>query len=188
MVPVSTRAGLPGSARTACRSWPVRRGGGVEVPCSCDVRRATVVCGRCLPWFGRMRAECDGGTFGHCSEGTGTAMAVQLQADAVAAQATATLDGAIVEARAVDKRYDTGELQVHALRERRHVGPARRDGRDHGPERLRQDDAPELPLRPRRDRRRRGADRGRRAWPACPTTSARTTARAAWASSSSSTT
>ena len=35
----------------------------------------------------------------------------------------------------------------------------RRDGGDHGAERLRQDDAPELPLRPRRRRRGRRADR-----------------------------
>ena len=43
-------------------------------------------------------------------------MAVQLQTEAVAAKATADLDGGIVEARAVDKRYDTGKVQVQALR------------------------------------------------------------------------
>ena len=40
---------------------------------------------------------------------------------------------------------------------------ARRDGRDHGPERLRQDHAAQLPVRARRRRRRRDRDRGRRA-------------------------
>ena len=42
-------------------------------------------------------------------------MAVQLQTE-TAAQATAGLDEGIVEARAVDKRYDTGKVQVQALR------------------------------------------------------------------------
>jgi ABC-type lipoprotein export system ATPase subunit len=44
-------------------------------------------------------------------------MAVQVQAEAVAAQAATAPGGAIVEARGVDKRYDTGKVQVHALRE-----------------------------------------------------------------------
>ncbi|MGZ6671081.1 MAG: ABC transporter ATP-binding protein, partial [Solirubrobacteraceae bacterium] len=43
-------------------------------------------------------------------------MAVQLQTETAAAQATAGLDEGIVEARAVDKRYDTGKVQVQALR------------------------------------------------------------------------
>jgi putative ABC transport system ATP-binding protein len=44
-------------------------------------------------------------------------VAVQFQTEAnTVAQAAAALDGAIVEARAVDKRYDTGKVQVHALR------------------------------------------------------------------------
>ena len=43
-------------------------------------------------------------------------MAVQLQTETAAAQAAAGLDEGIVEARAVDKRYDTGKVQVHALR------------------------------------------------------------------------
>ena len=43
-------------------------------------------------------------------------MAVQLQTETAAAQAAAGLDEAIVEARAVDKRYDTGKVQVQALR------------------------------------------------------------------------
>ena len=68
----------------------------------------------------------------------------------------------IVEAREVDKVYDTGKLQVNALREVSVRGPPRRDGRDHGPERLGQDDAAQLPFRTRPNRRRRGADRGRR--------------------------
>ena len=61
----------------------------------------------------------------------------------------------IIEARGVDKTYDTGKLEVHALRDVTFSVPRGRDGRDHGPERLRQDDAPQLPLRARRDRRRR---------------------------------
>ena len=43
-------------------------------------------------------------------------MAVHLQTETAAAQAAAGLDERIVEARAVDKRYDTGKVQVHALR------------------------------------------------------------------------
>ena len=43
-------------------------------------------------------------------------MAVQLQTESAAVQAAATLDGGIVEARAVDKRYDTGKVRVQALR------------------------------------------------------------------------
>jgi putative ABC transport system ATP-binding protein len=43
-------------------------------------------------------------------------MAVQLQTETAAAQVTAGLDEGIVEARAVDKRYDTGKVQVQALR------------------------------------------------------------------------
>ena len=43
-------------------------------------------------------------------------MAVQLQTETAAAQAAAGLDEGIVEARAVDKRYDTGKVQVQALR------------------------------------------------------------------------
>ena len=43
-------------------------------------------------------------------------MAVQLQTETAAAQAAAGLDEGIVEARAVDKRYDTGKVQVRALR------------------------------------------------------------------------
>jgi putative ABC transport system ATP-binding protein len=43
-------------------------------------------------------------------------MAVQVQMEAMAARAAPGLDGGIVEARAVDKRYDTGTVQVHALR------------------------------------------------------------------------
>jgi ABC-type lipoprotein export system ATPase subunit len=43
-------------------------------------------------------------------------MAVQLQTETAAAQAVAGLDEGIVEARAVDKRYDTGKVQVQALR------------------------------------------------------------------------
>ena len=43
-------------------------------------------------------------------------MAVHLQTEPVAAHAAAAADGAIVEARALDKRYDTGKVQVHALR------------------------------------------------------------------------
>ena len=48
---------------------------------------------------------------------------------------------------AVDKTYDTGKVQVHALRGIVLRRQPRRDGRDHGAERLRQDDAPQLPLR-----------------------------------------
>jgi ABC-type lipoprotein export system ATPase subunit len=44
----------------------------------------------------------------------GGAMAAQVQEAPSATRAT--LDQAIVEARAVDKRYDTGKVQVHALR------------------------------------------------------------------------
>ena len=44
----------------------------------------------------------------------------------------------------------------------RPLAGSRRDGRDHGPERLREDDAAQLPLRTRRDRRGRDPDRGRR--------------------------
>jgi putative ABC transport system ATP-binding protein len=44
-------------------------------------------------------------------------VAVQFQTEAnKVAQAAGALDGAIVEARVVDKRYDTGKVQVHALR------------------------------------------------------------------------
>ena len=43
-------------------------------------------------------------------------MSVQLQTETAAAQAAAGLDEGIVEARAVDKRYDTGKVQVQALR------------------------------------------------------------------------
>ena len=43
-------------------------------------------------------------------------MAVQLQTETAAAQAAAGLDERIVEARTVDKRYDTGKVQVQALR------------------------------------------------------------------------
>ena len=57
--------------------------------------------------------------------------------------------GPIVEAR-VDKTYATGAVRVHALRGVDLDARARRDGRDHGPERLRQDDAAQLPLGPRR--------------------------------------
>ena len=59
-------------------------------------------------------------------------------------------------------RYDTGSVAGARAARRRPLGPPRRDGRDHGPERLRQDDPAQLPLRARRDRRRRRADRGRR--------------------------
>ena len=43
----------------------------------------------------------------------------------------------------------------------RSLGRTRRDGCRHGPQRLRQDDAPELPLRPRPNRQGRRRDRGR---------------------------
>ena len=62
----------------------------------------------------------------------------------------------------VHKTYDTGKVAGARAARRRPRRRARRDGRDHGPERLRQDDAAQLPVRARRDRRRRGADRGRR--------------------------
>ena len=74
-----------------------------------------------------------------------------------------TPDGPIVEARGVTKTYDTGSVRVDALRG---VDLTIRRGEmvsSHGPERLRQDDPAQLPLRPRRHRRRRGPDRGRRA-------------------------
>ena len=61
----------------------------------------------------------------------------------------------------MDKRYDTGKIEVHALRDVSFSVSARRDGRDHGSERLGQDHAPQLPLRARLDRLRRRADRGR---------------------------
>ena len=60
----------------------------------------------------------------------------------------------LVEARDVHKIYDTGKVQGARAERRRPRDRPRRDGRDHGAERLRQDDAPQLPLRPRRRRRR----------------------------------
>ena len=65
----------------------------------------------------------------------------------------------IVEARGQqDLRHRLGAGRRAAGR--RPGGRAGRDGRDHGSERLRQDDAAELPLGARRDRRRRRAHRG----------------------------
>ena len=95
----------------------------------------------------------------------------------------------IVEARAVDKVYDTGKLQVHALREVELHRRPRRDGGDHGPERLRQDDLAQLPLRASTpiddgDVLIDGVALSEMSRP----TSAPTTARAGWASSFSSTT
>ena len=63
----------------------------------------------------------------------------------------------IVAARGVTKIYDTGAVQVEALQGVDLTRGPRGDGRDHGPERLRQDDAAELPLGARRDRRGRRA-------------------------------
>ena len=67
----------------------------------------------------------------------------------------------IIEARR--RRQDLRHREARGARPPRRdfLRSARRDGRDHGPERLRQDDAPQLPLRARRDRRRRRRDRRR---------------------------
>ena len=81
--------------------------------------------------------------------GIGVPMALRTEQELLV-RPEATTNKAIVEARSIDKRYDTGELQVHALRGVELRRRARRDGRDHGPERLGQDDAAQLPLRARR--------------------------------------
>ena len=74
-----------------------------------------------------------------------------------------------------------------AARRRFDAGP-RRDGRRDGPERLRQDHAAQLPLRPGRDRRGRSRRSRASRSPRCPTAGAPTTELAGWASCSSTTT
>ncbi len=121
-------------------------------------------------------------------------MAVDVQTrprvSAAPLHARAARRGARAHRRGALGREDVRHRQGEGARapRGRPRGRARRDGRDHGPERLRQDHAAQLPLRSRRDRRRRGPDRGHAARARCPTGRARTTARGAWASSSSSTT
>jgi ABC-type glutathione transport system ATPase component len=75
----------------------------------------------------------------------GRQMAIRTERQLLLTQPACEAD-AFVEARAIDKLYDTGQLQVHALRGvsmvvRRGEMVAIRGGR------LRQDDAPELPVR-----------------------------------------
>ena len=55
-------------------------------------------------------------------------------------------NGYIVDATGVHKTYSTGKVTVPALRGIDLRGQARRNGRDHGTERLRQDHDAELPL------------------------------------------
>ena len=70
------------------------------------------------------------------------------------------VDAPIVDARDIHKAYELGAVRVEALRGLSLTVAARRDGRDHGPERLREDNPAQLPLRPRCDRLGRGPGRG----------------------------
>ena len=142
------------SADRACRP-PRQRGPAATRPTRSCPRTGRNRPRRIRSFHGRriaVAADATGPRMREPATWTTTFLGVQMAVDVAtrprpAPPAALTLREQIVEARSVLKTYDTGKVEVHALRGvDLGVAPGR-DGRDHGAERLRQDDAAQLPVR-----------------------------------------